>query len=45
MRLWPFPSLMFVGVVFVVNMQVFVVTGFMGVRYDERISGGPQDER
>ena len=45
MRLWPFPSFVFVRVMLVVNMQVFVGPGFMGVGHDKRISRGPQDER
>jgi hypothetical protein len=47
MGMWlrPLPSRVLVRVVFVVNMQVFMFTGFMGVGNDERIPFWPQDKR
>ena len=44
MRLGPFPSFVVVGVVFVMNMQMFVLAGFVGVGHDERITRGPQNQ-
>lgn len=45
MRLRPFPTLVHVPMVFVVNMKMFVAQWFMGMLKNERISGRPKPPR